>query len=110
VKLGVLHAGALADLVLIDLTFSVLDLTADAHRAMLPALLLRLVSSRHVRDVMVNGEWSVRGGRHVQLHESTLLDEIKREFAEQDLTAMQQRLEEARRIIPHVRAWLETSA
>jgi cytosine/adenosine deaminase-related metal-dependent hydrolase len=106
VKLGVLQAGALADLILIDLNFSVIDLTVDMYREMLPALLLRLASSRHVRDVMVNGEWSVRDGRHVRLDESQLLKQIKREFAAQDAPAMQMRLDEARRIAPHIRNWL----
>lgn len=106
-QLGVLQAGALADLILIDLSFSVLDLTADAHRAMAPALLLRLATSRHVRDVMVNGEWSVRSGQHVRLSEADLLDQIKRDFAAQDVPAMQRRLEDARRIAPHARAWLD---
>jgi cytosine/adenosine deaminase-related metal-dependent hydrolase len=107
-KLGVLQAGALADLTLIDLSFSVIDLAGDAHLAMTPALLLRLASSRHVRDVMVNGEWSVRAGRHVRLDEQALLDAIKRDFYTQDAPAMQQRLEEARRIAPHVRNWLDS--
>jgi cytosine/adenosine deaminase-related metal-dependent hydrolase len=107
VALGVLRAGALADLVLVDLNFSVLDLTAQTHRAMLPALLLRLADSRHVRDVMVNGEWSVRDGKHARLDETQLLEQIQREFAAQDAPAMKKRLDEARRIAPHVRTWLD---
>ncbi len=86
--LGKLAPGALADLVLIDYTevcrpwMSPLPSTAD--------VLLRKASSRHVRHVMVHGDWKLWEGRATCVDEDALAaaiaDELNR-YAPTDLAA-----------------------
>jgi len=73
-RLGVLVEGALADLLVLGLDFSVLDLAAQPEHVA-PAL-LHLATRAHVRHVMCNGEWVVREGRLTRLDEAALRAEI----------------------------------
>jgi cytosine/adenosine deaminase-related metal-dependent hydrolase len=75
VSLGRLVAGALADLVVIDMRFAALDLSLRLEH--LSADVLHLATREHVRHVMCNGEWVVRDGRSVRLDEAALLHEIR---------------------------------
>lgn len=72
--LGVLAEGALADLVVIGLDFSPLDLTSQPDIA-IPAL-LHLVTRAHVWHVMCNGEWLVRDGKCLRVDKTILRAEI----------------------------------
>jgi len=73
-RLGVLVEGALADLVVLGLDFSMLDLAARPDHVA-PAL-LHLATRAHVRHVMCNGEWVVREGRLTRLDEAALWAKI----------------------------------
>lgn len=75
VALGALVEGHLADLALVNLDFSMLDLgglTADEAMAQL----LHLATRQHVQHVMANGEWVVRDGRCTRVDETLLRAEI----------------------------------
>ena len=74
VPLGVLKPGWLADLVLLDWRAIRGDalpthFPPDSH---LPEFLLRRATRRHVRHVMVQGEWMLRDGQHTHLEEAGL--------------------------------------
>ncbi|MDE0610085.1 MAG: amidohydrolase family protein [Anaerolineaceae bacterium] len=74
VPLGALKPGWLADLVLLDWRAIRGDalpahFPSDNH---IPEFLLRRATRRHVRHVMVHGEWTLRDGHHTRLEESGL--------------------------------------
>jgi cytosine/adenosine deaminase-related metal-dependent hydrolase len=75
VSLGRLVAGALADLVVINTRFAALDLSLRLKH--LSADVLHLATREHVRHVMCNGDWVVRGGCSVRLDEAALLHAIR---------------------------------
>jgi 5-methylthioadenosine/S-adenosylhomocysteine deaminase len=89
--LGRLEPGYFADLVLLERGTGLNDwsvgLDSQASAAdmleLLPGLLLRSASRRHVRDVMINGTWVVRDGRSTRLDEreitSALRDNVRAE-------------------------------
>ena len=78
--LGTLAVDNLADVVLLDWqavkgAWCPPNFPALAH---LPEFFLRRASRQHVSDVMVNGEWFLREGKHTQVDE----DEVHREMRE----------------------------
>jgi 5-methylthioadenosine/S-adenosylhomocysteine deaminase len=79
--LGELKPGYLADLIFID--WPAVQGVWAAPDAPVVDILLRRASRRHVRHVMVNGEWVVRDGTHMTLDEqaiaSSLRDEVQRQ-------------------------------
>ncbi len=83
--LGVLGAGYLADVVLVDWAgvrgdWCPPDYPSEAH---LPEFFLRRANRTHVRHVMVNGEWYLRDGRHTRLNEAALNQAVREELASQ---------------------------
>jgi 5-methylthioadenosine/S-adenosylhomocysteine deaminase len=85
VKLGILEAGSLADLVLLDGGSGLDDWTLslasfpnwEAAMARLPELLLRNVSHRNVRHVMIDGRWVVRSGASTGVDESEIMTALR---------------------------------
>ena len=65
--LGTLAAGAPADLVVLDL-----DVPTPLSETNIAGHMVFGFDSRHVRDVMVRGEWIVRDPRHVLIDEAEL--------------------------------------
>ncbi len=83
--LGALNEGWLADLVLLDWQAVRGDwcpphFPADDY---LPDFLLRRATRRHVRHVMVHGEWILREGVHTRLDEDALNKAVRDELAQQ---------------------------
>ncbi len=83
--LGVLAAGRLADVVLLDWNavkgaWCPPGFPAEAH---VPEFLLRRAARAHVRDVMVHGEWFVREGRHTRLDEAEISRAVCEAYAAQ---------------------------
>jgi cytosine/adenosine deaminase-related metal-dependent hydrolase len=89
VSLGRLAPGFLADVVLLErgdalYDWSIgLDVSRSAAEALerLPGLVLRTVSSRHVRHVMINGAWVVRDGHCVGVDEAAIAARLREELA-----------------------------
>jgi cytosine/adenosine deaminase-related metal-dependent hydrolase len=75
--LGRLAPGNLADVVLIDLDAVPFDVLVGAAVLDVAAALLHLATRRHVRHVMVNGEWAVRDGRCTRVDERALERELR---------------------------------
>lgn len=83
--IGVLKAGHLADIVLLDWdaikgAWCPPNFPAEAH---LPEFFLRRATRHHVRDVMVHGEWVLRDGQHMLLDEGQINRELYDIFATQ---------------------------
>ena len=83
--LGALNEGWLADLVLLDWGAVRGDwcpphFPAEDH---LPDFLLRRATRRHVRHVMVHGEWILREGAHTRLDKDALNQAVRDELAQQ---------------------------
>ncbi len=83
--LGVLKAGYLADLVLVDWgavqgSWCPPSFPADEH---LPEFFIRRATRRHVRHVMIHGDWVLKDGRHTKLDEDELNREVQAEYARQ---------------------------
>ncbi len=99
--LGRLQAGMLADLVLVDWRAVegvwVSALTPPQH------LLLRRATREHVRDVMVAGEWVVRGGRSTRIDEAALLDEVRADLVRAASSQSDQGIQAARALAPYLR-------
>lgn len=73
--LGVLADDGLADLVILDLDFSVLDFVAQPD-ALAPAC-LHLATRQQVRHVLCNGTWVVRDGHCQGVDEAEIFREIR---------------------------------
>lgn len=99
--LGNLAAGFLADLVLVDLDFSMLDFVSD-DEGLLDSL-LRLASRRHVKHVMANGEWMVRDGKHTRLDEHELRAEIAEQLKRQPRPGRHTAMKDSKIVAQHVR-------
>lgn len=85
VPLGVLAAGYLADVVLVDWDavkgdWCPPDYPAEFH---MPEFFLRRAARNHVRHVMVHGEWYVRDGAHTRLDAAAINLAVREEFARQ---------------------------
>jgi 5-methylthioadenosine/S-adenosylhomocysteine deaminase len=78
VQLGRLEPGALADLVLLERGRGADDWSIGLDEpAQLAELLLRGASRRHVRDVMIDGQWVVRDARSTRVDEVTIADALR---------------------------------
>ena len=75
-----MEPGYLADLVLIDRDH-VRGVWSDP-RVDAAELLLRRACRKHVRDVMVNGEWVVRDGEHTRLDAGEVIETLRRQLME----------------------------
>lgn len=111
VPLGALRPGSFADLVLVDhgtgLDDWTIGLSAQGNDAdmdaLVPDLLLRSVSHRNVRHVMVGGRWVVRDGRSARLDEAGLVAELRADLARQAAKAPGTGAGAARRLAPLIR-------
>jgi 5-methylthioadenosine/S-adenosylhomocysteine deaminase len=88
VPLGRLEPGYLADLVLVEPGQGIDDWSIGLSGApqpveLLPALLVRGASRRHVRDVMVGGRWIVREHRSTCVDEHDIADRLRENLARQ---------------------------
>jgi cytosine/adenosine deaminase-related metal-dependent hydrolase len=88
-RLSRLEAGYVADLTLVERGAGLDDWSmglAGAHDLthalqLLPQLLLRGASRRHVRDVMINGTWVVRDARSTRLDEQAIADRLREKLS-----------------------------
>jgi cytosine/adenosine deaminase-related metal-dependent hydrolase len=99
--LGRLAPGHLADLLLIDWRAATYPWVAP-H---LPATdaLLRLASHRHVRHVMVHGEWVLRDGKPTRIQEEVVAEQLRANLEAQPSAALAQRAAEAAALAPYLR-------
>ena len=75
-RLGVLEPGSPADLVVLDY-----DAPAPLHEGSFAGHWVFALSSRHVRDVMVAGEWAVLDRRLARVDQQELVTRARREAA-----------------------------
>jgi 5-methylthioadenosine/S-adenosylhomocysteine deaminase len=83
--LGVLAAGYLADVVLVDWDAVKGDWCPPNYPAEfhLPEFFLRRATRQHVQHVMVHGEWMVRDGLHTRLDTAAVSRSVRDELANQ---------------------------
>jgi cytosine/adenosine deaminase-related metal-dependent hydrolase len=112
-RLGSLREGSLADLVLLDRGAGLDDWTLGlaaqpttaAESALLAETMLRGVSRRHVRDVMVNGVWAIRDGCSELLDEAQIVAGLRANLAEQRGVERAGAAELVRTLAPAIRAF-----
>jgi cytosine/adenosine deaminase-related metal-dependent hydrolase len=105
IRLGKLAKGYFADLIVLDLNFSPLDFLSDDSG--LTESILRLASRKHVKHVMVAGEWLVKNGKHVRLDEESLHSEIVRCLRKQPRPSNHPAINDAKTLAPYVTAYYE---
>ncbi|MCB0158204.1 MAG: amidohydrolase family protein [Caldilineaceae bacterium] len=103
--LGHLAPGALADLVLLD--WRALEGIWRSPLARPHDLLLRRGQRRHVRHVMVHGEWVLRDGRAVRIDEAALTGEIRDVLQRHAATQAETEILAARALAPHLRTFYQ---
>ncbi|MCG8353701.1 MAG: hypothetical protein MI924_38545, partial [Chloroflexales bacterium] len=87
--------------VLLDVQAAIYDqqLEGEALRSMV----LRFAARQHVRDVMVNGRWTVREGRSTMLDEAGLVAELRAQIAGQDRAVRQISAMQVQGLAPYLR-------
>jgi cytosine/adenosine deaminase-related metal-dependent hydrolase len=100
-RLGVLAAGALADLLLIDYR----GLQHPWAAPTVPALhlLLRKGVRRHVRHVMMGGEWVLRDGKSTRVDEEEIATALADQLNCYDAATLQERNSAAVTLAPYLR-------
>lgn len=101
VPLGRLVKNEMADLVLIDW---------EAVQGLWPLSdpmdgLLRKATRRHVKHVMVNGNWVIWDGESSQLDENILVDRLREQLTQQHVTELQERVNDSRSLVPFLRSF-----
>lgn len=109
-KLGKLQPGYLADLVLIDYPFWLKDLALDEDEEWCNPMdiLLRSVTQKHVKQVMVNGQWVVKDGVCTTLDEEEIVAEIHKDLAKQSAEERRKAISVARTLAPYIREYYAT--
>ncbi len=99
VLLGELREGYLADLILIDW---------DAVRGLWPSIpskdgLLHKASARHIKHVMVNGEWVIWEGKARSLNETELVERLRENLAQQNSEELRKKAKDSLDLSDHLR-------
>ncbi|NJM07903.1 amidohydrolase family protein [Candidatus Gracilibacteria bacterium] len=105
-QIGRITPGADADLVLIDINDILLDSQLEGEA--LREALLRTISSRHVRDVMVGGRWALRNGVATKLDETALRAEVRQQLAQPRDPHYQQALFTAQGLSGYIRRFYKS--
>jgi cytosine/adenosine deaminase-related metal-dependent hydrolase len=101
-RVGRVQPGYAADFMVVEFGEGLNDWSlglagAEDAPSLLPELLLRGASRRHVRDVMVNGTWVVRNGQSSRLDEVAIAHALRANLAEQPRRKPDSRLPAATR-------------
>jgi cytosine/adenosine deaminase-related metal-dependent hydrolase len=112
VQLGVLAAGALADLLLVD--YAALRHPWGAPTVPVVDMLLRKGARQHVRQVMMGGEWVIRDGSAVRVNEDEVASALADQLHHYDADTLKQRNAAALAVAPYLRrfyaAWEENAS
>jgi cytosine/adenosine deaminase-related metal-dependent hydrolase len=110
--LGRLVPGAPADLVLLD--WDAVCMPWVSPRTPVADTLLRRAGRRHVRHVMVNGQWALRDGESTHVDERAVAAQIRAALDAQPADALAARARAADALAPYLRrfyaAWEDVSA
>jgi len=75
-EIGTIETGRKADIVFLDLSgFRINSVLADENNERILDIILQEATSQHVSDVMINGEFFVRGGHLLAYSEEDLINE-----------------------------------
>jgi 5-methylthioadenosine/S-adenosylhomocysteine deaminase len=100
-QMGVLTPGALADLLLFDLT--AIQYPWVAPTVPIVDTLLRKGARQHLRHVMMDGEWVLTDGVIVRVNEAEVAAALAEQFNRYDATTMQERGAAAVALEPYLR-------